>query len=208
MQHVRHRLEPLNLSNKFEPLLQAFHLDAIKIPKLFDQLPLTREERSANPVPTPRFLDFITENLHVCVPPLNGRERQSGPPCPSGLKSQPLQELQKFAVFIIRRFIEVAQKNRKAYMELLFWKTTRDATEVVEGYNAETDNKKVSRSLWTEAQEDELRTLFMEHQTNNYPQGTLLAFPPNPRIHVFPLRGKLLRCYIFFLEFSPRQMIN
>lgn len=83
-----------------------------------------------------------------------------------------LQELQKFAVFIIRRFIEVAQKNRKAYMELLFWKTTRDATEVVEGYNAETDNKKVSRNLWTETQEDELRTLFMEHQTNKYPQGT------------------------------------
>ncbi|XP_031834411.1 circadian regulator timeout [Nomia melanderi] len=80
------------------------------------------------------------------------------------------KELQKFAIFIIRRFIEVAQKNRKAYMELLFWKTTRDATEVVEGYNAETDNKKVSRSLWTEAQEDELRTLFMEHQTNKYSQ--------------------------------------
>ncbi|XP_017793791.1 PREDICTED: protein timeless homolog [Habropoda laboriosa] len=83
------------------------------------------------------------------------------------------KELQKFAVFIIRRFIEVAQKNRKAYMELLFWKTTRDATAVVEGYNAETDNKKVSRSLWTEAQEDELRTLFMEHQTNNYPQDVI-----------------------------------
>ncbi|CAK9829894.1 Protein timeless homolog [Anthophora retusa] len=83
------------------------------------------------------------------------------------------KELQKFAVFIIRRFIEVAQKNRKAYMELLFWKTTHDANAVVEGYNAETDNKKVSRSLWTEAQEDELRTLFMEHQTNNYPQDVI-----------------------------------
>nr|XP_012151360.1 PREDICTED: protein timeless homolog [Megachile rotundata] len=80
------------------------------------------------------------------------------------------KELQKFAIFIIRRFIEVAQKNRKAYMELLFWKTTRDAAEVVDGYNAETDNKKPPRSFWTEAQEDELRTLFMEHQTNNYPQ--------------------------------------
>ncbi|XP_012062583.1 PREDICTED: protein timeless homolog [Atta cephalotes] len=80
------------------------------------------------------------------------------------------KELQKFAVFIIRRFIEVAQKNRKSYMELLFWKTTRDATEIVDGYNAETTNKKVSRVTWTEAEEDELRTLFMEHQTNKYPQ--------------------------------------
>ncbi|XP_018314888.1 LOW QUALITY PROTEIN: protein timeless homolog [Mycetomoellerius zeteki] len=80
------------------------------------------------------------------------------------------KELQKFAVFIIRHFIEVAQKNRKSYMELLFWKTTRDATEIVDGYNAETTNKKVSRATWTEAEEDELRTLFMEHQTNKYPQ--------------------------------------
>ncbi|XP_014475495.1 PREDICTED: protein timeless homolog [Dinoponera quadriceps] len=80
------------------------------------------------------------------------------------------KELQKFAVFIIRRFVEVAQKNRKSYMELLFWKTSRDATEIVDGYSAETSNKKVSRAVWTEAEEDELRTLFMEHQTNKYPQ--------------------------------------
>lgn len=58
-------------------------------------------------------------------------------------------------------------------MELLFWKTTRDATEIVDGYNAEPTNKKVSRAVWTEAEEDELRTLFMEHQTNKYPQGKL-----------------------------------
>lgn len=58
-------------------------------------------------------------------------------------------------------------------MELLFWKTTRDATEIVDGYNAETSSKKVSRAVWTEAEEDELRTLFMEHQTNKYPQGKL-----------------------------------
>lgn len=83
------------------------------------------------------------------------------------------KELQKFAVFIIRRFIEVTQKNRKLYMELLFWKTSRDATEIVDGYNAETTNKKVSRAVWTEAEEDELRTLFMEHQTNKYPRGKL-----------------------------------
>ncbi|KAL0125370.1 hypothetical protein PUN28_004481 [Cardiocondyla obscurior] len=83
------------------------------------------------------------------------------------------KELQKFAVFIIRRFVEVAEKNRKSYMELLFWKTTRDATEIVNGYNAETSNEKVSRKVWTEVEEDELRTLFMEHQTNKYPQDVI-----------------------------------
>lgn len=110
-----------------------------------------------------------------------------------------LQELQKFAVFIIRRFIEVAQKNRKVYMELLFWKTTRDATEVVEGYNAETDNKKVSRNLWTETQEDELRTLFMEHQTNKYPQGTL------PLLSTLPLS---LNPMIYGASFNPQLLLD
>jgi len=63
-------------------------------------------------------------------------------------------------------------------MELLFWKTTRDATEIVDGYSAETSNKKVSLSVWTEVEEDELRALFMEHQTNKYPQGKLFYYPP------------------------------
>lgn len=88
-----------------------------------------------------------------------------------------LQELQKFASFIIRQFAEVAQKNRKAYMELLFWKNTREATEMVDGYDAaNAENKKISRAVWSEAEEDELRTLFMEHQTNKYPQGNKLIY--------------------------------
>lgn len=85
-----------------------------------------------------------------------------------------LQELQKFASFIICQFAEVAQKNPKAYMELLFWKNTREATEVVEGYDVQHENKKTGRGVWSEAEEDELRTLFMEHQTKKYPQGNRL----------------------------------
>ncbi|XP_046476559.1 protein timeless homolog [Neodiprion pinetum] len=78
------------------------------------------------------------------------------------------KELAKFATFIVRKFAEVAEKNPKAYMELLFWKTTREATEMVEGYGVEVENKKVSRGVWTDTEEDELRTLFMEHQTKKY----------------------------------------
>ncbi|XP_051170612.1 protein timeless homolog [Leptopilina boulardi] len=85
-------------------------------------------------------------------------------------KTSQHKELQKFAIFIIRRFTETAQKNHKAYMELLFWKTTLQANEMVEGYDTEPANKKVSRAVWSEEEEDELRTLFMEHQTNKYPQ--------------------------------------
>lgn len=86
------------------------------------------------------------------------------------------QELKKFAIFIIRSFTEIAQKNHKAYMELLFWKTTLQANEMVEGYDTQPTNKKVSRAVWSEEEEDELRTLFMEHQTNKYPQGIVSSF--------------------------------
>lgn len=41
---------------------------------------------------------------------------------------------------------------------------------MTEGYGA-VANSKESRVLWSETEEDELRTLFMEHQTNNYTQG-------------------------------------
>lgn len=85
-------------------------------------------------------------------------------------KSPEHKELKKFAIFIIRSFTEIAQKNHKAYMELLFWKTTLQANEMVEGYDTQPTNKKVSRAVWSEEEEDELRTLFMEHQTNKYPQ--------------------------------------
>lgn len=94
-----------------------------------------------------------------------------------------LQELRKFAVFIIRRFEEVAEKNRKAYMELLFWKNTREANEMVDGYDVQVENKKVSRAVWSEAEEDELRTLFMEHQTNKYTQGKIIL-PADNKIPV------------------------
>ncbi|OXU26712.1 hypothetical protein TSAR_004656 [Trichomalopsis sarcophagae] len=75
------------------------------------------------------------------------------------------KELASFARFVFRGFAEVASRNPKAYMELLFWKSTKQATEMVDGYDAEPHAKK-SKSAWSEEEEDELRTLFMEHQTN------------------------------------------
>lgn len=68
----------------------------------------------------------------------------------------------------------MASRNPKAYMELLFWKSTKQATEMVDGYDAEPQAKK-SKSAWSDEEEDELRTLFMEHQTNKPSQGELLV---------------------------------
>jgi timeless len=47
-----------------------------------------------------------------------------------------LQELATFALFIVRKFTEVAKSNSKVYMELLFWKTSRDAYDIEHGYGS------------------------------------------------------------------------
>lgn len=58
----------------------------------------------------------------------------------------------------MRKFTEVASKNNKVFIELLFWKDLKVAYEIEEGYNAE-ENK----VTWTEEQEDELHRLHNEY---------------------------------------------
>ncbi|RXG71731.1 Protein timeless-like protein [Armadillidium vulgare] len=67
----------------------------------------------------------------------------------------------KFAKFIFKKFVQTAGENKKVFMELLFWKTNKDALEIECGYgNSESDNTK--RAPWTEEEEDELRRLYEE----------------------------------------------
>lgn len=37
---------------------------------------------------------------------------------------------------MIRQFVEVAEKNKKVFMEMLFWKGHREASEIVDGYGS------------------------------------------------------------------------
>ncbi|KPJ08860.1 Protein timeless-like [Papilio machaon] len=77
------------------------------------------------------------------------------------------KELEKFGLFVFRKFSEVALKNTKVFIELLFWKSSKDAIDIEHGYDLYSDQKdKVSKGHWSEEQEDELRNLFMENQTN------------------------------------------
>ncbi|XP_031767070.2 protein timeless homolog isoform X2 [Galleria mellonella] len=77
------------------------------------------------------------------------------------------KEMEKFAIFILRKFTEVAAKNNKVFIELLFWKNSKDANEVQHGYDLYIDQKdKPGRGAWSEEQEEELRRLYMENQTN------------------------------------------
>ena len=105
------------------------------------------------------------------------------------------KELERFARFIFRQFAECAVQNPKAYMELFFWKSTKLAREMVDGYDADicSSRKKVSANTWTEAEEDELRTLFMEHQTKKPHQGKHLYYCSIKNYYF------LFLCYFFFI---------
>ncbi|CAH1127073.1 unnamed protein product [Ceutorhynchus assimilis] len=72
------------------------------------------------------------------------------------------KELVKFATYIVRQFLKVAETNKKVFMETLFWKTSNECYDIEHGYT-ESHGKTASRA-WSEEEEDELRRLFMEHQ--------------------------------------------
>lgn len=77
-------------------------------------------------------------------------------------KTERYQEITKFATYVIRQFVEVAEKNKKVFMEMLFWKGHREASEIVDGYGSYQGKVK---QVWSEDQEMEVRRLFEEHST-------------------------------------------
>lgn len=70
----------------------------------------------------------------------------------------------------MRKFTDVAKKNNKVFIELLFWKDLKTAYEIEEGYDA--DHKKTTAN-WTEEQEDELQRLHEEYVQNMPEEGKL-----------------------------------
>ncbi|GJQ77730.1 putative tmeless protein [Trypoxylus dichotomus] len=74
------------------------------------------------------------------------------------------KELVKFASYIIREFTKVSEKNSKIFFEALFWKSSREAYDVEEGYGSYHKKSEAANKAWTELEEDELRTLYIEYQ--------------------------------------------
>lgn len=73
------------------------------------------------------------------------------------------KELVKFATYITRQFFAVAEINPKVYIEVLFWKTSKDAFDIEHGYGAYFKKSESAMKAWSEAEEDELRTLYEEY---------------------------------------------
>ena len=52
-----------------------------------------------------------------------------------------VREMNRFAKHILQKFFEVSKTNKHIWMELCFWKTSREASEVVEGYGTQAASK-------------------------------------------------------------------
>ncbi|XP_029450670.1 protein timeless homolog [Rhinatrema bivittatum] len=75
------------------------------------------------------------------------------------------KELVTFAKYILNRFFALAATNKKAYVELLFWKTTTVVREMTEGYHQpgdSDDNRR--RSKWSPAEQQQLKELYLEYR--------------------------------------------
>ncbi|KAK5650484.1 hypothetical protein RI129_001513 [Pyrocoelia pectoralis] len=69
-----------------------------------------------------------------------------------------------FATYVLRQYFKLVEQNPKIFMETLFWKTSRDAFDIEQGYGSYQEQTQAEARAWTEAQEMELTTLFNEHQ--------------------------------------------
>ena len=80
-------------------------------------------------------------------------------------KISSLKELDRFAKYLLSKFFETCKTNKKVYMELFFWKNTREASEILEGYGTHQSSKSNKASFWTEDEEETLNRVF--HQLKN-----------------------------------------
>ena len=71
-----------------------------------------------------------------------------------------LKEVDRFGKYLLTKFFETCKTNKKVYMELFFWKTTREASEILEGYGTFASNKTSKASFWTEDDEETLSRVY------------------------------------------------
>ncbi|XP_041372172.1 protein timeless homolog [Gigantopelta aegis] len=82
-------------------------------------------------------------------------------------KMSQYQELVRFAMYIIRRFTEIAENNKKIFMEMLFWKDKKESLEITDGYGSFSNKVK---NTWTEDQQEELLRLYEMFRENEDPE--------------------------------------
>ena len=86
---------------------------------------------------------------------------------PTRKSNEIIGEIDKFAKYIVRQLFKVAETNPKVFIEILFWKTQREALEVECGYDAPADSKAL-KNVWTEEEEDEIIRLYEEFKDHQH----------------------------------------
>ncbi len=79
-----------------------------------------------------------------------------------------MRELNRFAKHILQKFFEVSLTNKHIWMETCFWKTSREASEIIDGYGTQAATKKQKTSYWCEEDEEKLTRVF--HQLKEMSQ--------------------------------------
>ncbi|KAM9514583.1 protein timeless homolog isoform 2-T2 [Guaruba guarouba] len=95
------------------------------------------------------------------------------------------QELVALAKFILGKFFALAATNKKAFVELLFWKSPAAAREMSEGYGSLREGEGAGRSRappWTPQEEQLLRELYWKYKEveGSDVAGAILAQLPAP----------------------------
>ena len=75
-----------------------------------------------------------------------------------------IRDMNRFAKFLLQKMFEVSQTNKHLWMELCFWKTSREASEIVDGYGTQASSKKQKASFWCEEDEEKLTRVFHQLQ--------------------------------------------
>ncbi|CAL4069323.1 unnamed protein product, partial [Meganyctiphanes norvegica] len=76
--------------------------------------------------------------------------------------SESINEIAKFGKYIVRQFLKIAETNKKVFIELLFWKNNKEATEIECGYDLASSKSNTKAAAWAEEEEDELQRLHGE----------------------------------------------
>lgn len=83
-----------------------------------------------------------------------------------------LKELARLATYVVRNFVTMAQSNKLAFAEILFWKNKKDVYELVHGYGA--SEKKACKVAWTEEQVYELKVLYERYKDEATPEADVV----------------------------------
>ena len=90
------------------------------------------------------------------------------------------QELVIFAKYIVKTFVKAANSNPKLFMELIFWKDTSVACEIIDGYGTYVKHGRSDqiRIVFSEEDNAEITRLFKEYQESEQDeaQGGVVEF--------------------------------